>query len=137
MRSFRAAAVCDKAVAAGIMASSSGRARLTPAPFSTVLRERCFLVTNIRISLGGKFEITNWTNPASQIRNPKFPIGLAASAALVQSEISDFGSEMQDSSNFHFQIFLTWPPACERRRLSRCPKQWQTAGNRLSPRGGL
>src|SRR2546425_11719898 len=40
-------------------------------------------------------EFRNWTNPASQIRNPKSQIGPA-----VQSNISDFGFEMQDSSNF-------------------------------------
>ena len=47
MRSFLAAAVCDNAVAAGIMASSSGSARLTPAPLSSVRRDRCFFVKNI------------------------------------------------------------------------------------------
>src|SRR5678809_663124 len=51
MRSFLAAAVCDSAVAAGIMASSRGRARLTPAPLSSVRRDRCFFVKNIFDSL--------------------------------------------------------------------------------------
>src|SRR5262249_45446797 len=40
--------------------------------------------------------ISNWTNPAPQIRDPKFLIG------RVQFSISDFGFEMQDSSNFKF-----------------------------------
>src|SRR6476659_2044770 len=41
------AAVCAKAVRAGIMASSSGNARAVPTPRSTVRRVRCFLVLNI------------------------------------------------------------------------------------------
>ena len=51
----------------------------------------------------------NWTNPASQIRNPKSQIerperrfGASWRSGRVQSEISDFGSEMQDLTNFKF-----------------------------------
>ncbi len=47
MRIFGTAAVWASAVAAGIIASSSGSASVTPAPFSTVRRDRCFLVMNI------------------------------------------------------------------------------------------
>src|SRR5215475_11241108 len=50
MRSFGAPAVCASAVAAGIIASSSGSASVTPAPLSTVRRERCFFVRNMRTS---------------------------------------------------------------------------------------
>src|SRR2546425_6765936 len=46
-----------------------------------------------------KRKFRNWTNPASQIRNPKYQIGLS-----VQLEISDFGFEMQDSSNFKIPL---------------------------------
>ncbi len=51
MRGFAAAAVCAIAVAAGIIASSSGRDTLTPRPRNTVRRDRCFLVMNIFIYL--------------------------------------------------------------------------------------
>src|SRR5690606_16414080 len=44
--SFGAAAVCAVAVAAGIIASSSGRPIATPAPRSTVRRDKCFFVRN-------------------------------------------------------------------------------------------
>src|SRR6266581_6119119 len=47
-----AAAVCRSARKAGIMASSSGRAKAVPAPRSTVRRERCVLVTSIIRILG-------------------------------------------------------------------------------------
>src|SRR5580692_11593798 len=47
MRSLGAAAVCASAVAAGIIASSSGRASVAPAPRSTVRRDRCFFVRNM------------------------------------------------------------------------------------------
>src|SRR5262249_52046302 len=47
----------------------------------------------------GECEIGNWTNPAPQIRNPKSQIGL-------RFEISDFGFEVQDSSNFKFRLDL-------------------------------
>jgi hypothetical protein len=43
-------------------------------------------------------EFRNWTIPASQIRNPKFQIG------RVQLKISDFGFEMQESSNFKIPL---------------------------------
>ena len=46
-------------------------------------------------------EFRNWTNHASQNRNPKSRIGPA-----VQSNISDFGFEMQDSSNFKIPRFV-------------------------------
>ena len=46
--------------------------------------------------------IRNWTNPAPQIRNPKSQIGLWLKPASVQFEVSDFGFEVQDSSNFEF-----------------------------------
>jgi hypothetical protein len=39
------------------------------------------------------------------IRNPKFPNGPAA-GHTVQSEISDFGFELQDLSNFNFFFTL-------------------------------
>ncbi|MND00296.1 hypothetical protein D3C83_188540 [compost metagenome] len=41
------AAVWAKAVAAGFMASSRGRAMAVPTPRSTARRERCFFVMNI------------------------------------------------------------------------------------------
>src|SRR6478736_8997792 len=44
MRGFGAAAVFASAVAAGIIASSSGSATAAPVPFSTVRRERCLRV---------------------------------------------------------------------------------------------
>ena len=50
MRIFGTAAVCASAVAAGIIASSSGSASVTPAPFSTVRRERCFRVRNMSLA---------------------------------------------------------------------------------------
>jgi hypothetical protein len=37
------AGVCAHAVAAGLIASSSGSATLAPTPFNTVRREMCFL----------------------------------------------------------------------------------------------
>src|SRR6188508_2244751 len=46
-RGLGAAGVCASTVAAGIMASSSGRARVAPAPFRTARRDRCFLNTNM------------------------------------------------------------------------------------------
>src|SRR5277367_5960526 len=54
-RGFGAAAVLAIAVAAGIMASSSGRPTVTPNPRSTVRRLRCFLVMNMvcPLQLGG------------------------------------------------------------------------------------
>src|SRR6185503_18051774 len=45
MRRTGLAAVWDRAVSAGTMASSSGNARLTPQPRSNVRLDRCFLVT--------------------------------------------------------------------------------------------
>jgi hypothetical protein len=42
--------------------------------------------------------IGNWTNPAFQSRKPKSQIGPA------HFEISDFGFEMPDSSNFQFPV---------------------------------
>ncbi len=42
------AAVAARAVRAGIMASSNGRAIVTPMPRKNVRRSRCFLVMNIR-----------------------------------------------------------------------------------------
>jgi hypothetical protein len=47
MRIFGVAAVCASAVAAGIIASSSGNASVTPAPRNTVRRLRCLFVTNM------------------------------------------------------------------------------------------
>src|SRR5687768_14437458 len=47
MRIFGVAAVCARAVAAGTMASRSGRASVTPAPRSTVRRDRYLLVRNM------------------------------------------------------------------------------------------
>jgi hypothetical protein len=41
------AAVCAKAVAAGLMASRSGNAIVAPTPFRTARRETCCLNTNI------------------------------------------------------------------------------------------
>src|SRR5688572_17380168 len=46
-RGFGRAAVCARAVAAGTMASRSGRASVTPAPRSTVRRDRYLLVRNM------------------------------------------------------------------------------------------
>src|SRR5207248_5531152 len=48
-RTLGNAAVWTSAEAAGTMASKSGRASVTPAPFSTVLREICFLVMNMAL----------------------------------------------------------------------------------------
>ena len=45
-------------------------------------------------------EIENWTNPASQIRNPKYGIGLTRAGP-----IGDFGFEIQDSSNFKILLY--------------------------------
>ncbi len=50
-RSLGTAAVCARAVEAGTMASRNGNASVTPAAFSTVLRERCFLVMNMILLL--------------------------------------------------------------------------------------
>ena len=47
VRGFGAAAVFASAVAAGIIASSSGNATAAPTPCSTVRRERCFRVMNM------------------------------------------------------------------------------------------
>src|ERR1700733_2666750 len=44
---FGAAAVCARATAAGIIASSNGSATTAPTPRRTVRRDRCFLVRNI------------------------------------------------------------------------------------------
>ena len=49
MRSFGFAAVCASAVAAGTIASSSGSASVTPAPFSTVRRDRWRFVRNMSV----------------------------------------------------------------------------------------
>src|SRR5688500_9354048 len=46
-RGFGVAAVCASAVAAGTIASTSGRASATPAPRRTVRRGMCFFVINI------------------------------------------------------------------------------------------
>src|SRR5581483_3077651 len=43
-RGLGLAAVCASATPAGIMASSSGRARVAPAPRRTVRRDMCFFV---------------------------------------------------------------------------------------------
>jgi len=48
VRNFGAAPVCASAVAAGSIASSSGKPRLTPAPFNSVLRDMCFFVMNMK-----------------------------------------------------------------------------------------
>src|SRR5262245_4308314 len=45
------AAVCARAVCAGIIASSSGSPTATPAPRRNVRRDKCFLVMNIIGSL--------------------------------------------------------------------------------------
>src|SRR2546422_8214149 len=50
-RGFGAAGVCASAVAAGTMASRSGNANVTPAPWRKVRRGMCFLVINILIAL--------------------------------------------------------------------------------------
>src|ERR1051325_7937929 len=47
MRGEGFAAVCDKAVDAGIMASNNGSPTATPAPRRNVRRERCFFVMNM------------------------------------------------------------------------------------------
>src|SRR5579863_4047862 len=52
------AAVCARAVRAGIMASSSGSASVVPTPRKTVRRVRCFLVTNIGFSFCYKLILT-------------------------------------------------------------------------------
>src|ERR1700733_16324968 len=44
---FGAAAVCARATAAGIIASSNGSATTAPTPRRTVRRDKCFLVRNI------------------------------------------------------------------------------------------
>src|SRR5712671_5303282 len=46
-RGFGFAAVCAKAVWAGIIASSIGNAKVTPVPCRNVRRERCLFVMNI------------------------------------------------------------------------------------------
>src|SRR5688572_23529529 len=56
MRGFGAAAVCASAVAAGTMADSSGKPMAAVPPWSSVRRDKCFLVMNISAScrlLGG------------------------------------------------------------------------------------
>ncbi len=52
MRGFDAAAVCASAVAAGTIADSSGKPIAALPPFSSVRRDKCFLVMNISASLG-------------------------------------------------------------------------------------
>ena len=42
------AATFEEGVCAGIIESSKGSARVTPAPRNTARRERCFLVMNMR-----------------------------------------------------------------------------------------
>jgi len=54
--------------------------------------------------IGALERIGNWTNPAPQIRNPKSQIGLWLKPASVQFEVSDFGFEVQDSSNFQIPL---------------------------------
>ncbi len=49
-RGFGTAAVAASAVEAGIIASRSGSASVTPLPLRTVRREMCFLVINIDCS---------------------------------------------------------------------------------------
>jgi acyl-CoA reductase-like NAD-dependent aldehyde dehydrogenase len=53
--------------------------------------------------------IGNWTNAASQIRNPRSQIGLrdVRAAQSVRSDISDFGFEMQDWSNFEICLIFS------------------------------
>src|SRR5438128_9977854 len=79
------------------------------AGFSITKRARTYSLNTERIrSLGGRVKrrtsagedghgtkaFRNWTNPESQIRNPKSQIG------RVQFTFSDFGFEILDSSNF-------------------------------------
>jgi len=49
-RGFTAAAVCDRGVCAGTMASSSGSERAAPIPRSTARREMCFFVMNCMVA---------------------------------------------------------------------------------------
>ena len=46
-RGFGVAAVCASSVAAGTMASRSGRASVTPVPRRKVRREMCFFAMNM------------------------------------------------------------------------------------------
>src|SRR5215813_13019500 len=46
-RGFGVAAVCARSVPAGTIASSSGKASVTPAPRKNVRRERCFFTINM------------------------------------------------------------------------------------------
>ena len=50
-RAAGAAAVCARAVPAGIIASSSGSAIVAPAPLSTARRDRCLRVKNMAVNL--------------------------------------------------------------------------------------
>src|SRR5579864_2477601 len=54
-RVFGLAAVLRNRVCAGIMESSSGKAKATPAPRKTVRRDMCFLVMNISLLLSYLF----------------------------------------------------------------------------------
>src|SRR5580658_1276440 len=69
-RGLGVAAVCARAVEAGIIASRSGSARVAPAPRRTVRRERCFFVMNI--GAPGSFEgVTGSAPGGSPAARPK------------------------------------------------------------------
>src|SRR6186713_2656697 len=59
MRGEGAAAVCARAVPAGIIASSSGSAIVTPAPRRKVRRDKCFFVMNMCFLLLG-LRVLEW-----------------------------------------------------------------------------
>ncbi len=51
------------AFAAGTIASSSGSPIVTPRPFNTARRERCFLVMNIGFFSTADWNAALWTTP--------------------------------------------------------------------------
>ena len=63
-------AVLAKAVLAGTIASSNGSATVTPTPFSTVRREMCFCVMNIRLSSTRELEFDRLSGSPRRSSSP-------------------------------------------------------------------
>src|SRR5262249_51845031 len=74
-RGLGVAGVWDKAVPAGTIASTNGKANVTPAPRTKVRRGICFLLINIALSPKSMGNLKLDKSP-SQIRNQKLQIGL-------------------------------------------------------------
>src|SRR5262245_66223616 len=68
------ATVCPKAVAAGIIDSSSGSAIVTPTPWRNVRRDRCVLVMKLMVSSVVVFSCAR-SSAGSGTRDPAYAAG--------------------------------------------------------------